>query len=237
MGSFKLTAALLSQRDYVSVGPDGNSSKYLRDAGIPEMQVSAEMNIKGESEFLVGTGFGYKRLMPQIKTSKNYKTSETVPGISANLYLKHTSKNLTVKVEGIYLENGSEYLSISGYALKDTIDSVKGLVSYEPVRTISCWSDIHTNGKTFQAGLFAGYTQNLGTRDEISGPVYLTSNAMIKNLYRLSPRFLVKHNNLTFAAEFEYTSAVYGQPDNHADMVNTNRTDNLRILISTMYKF
>jgi hypothetical protein len=234
---FKFSGALLSQRDNTSVGPDGPSSKYLRDTGIPEIQVSGEINIKNNQEFVFGAGFGYKRLTPVTKTGRNYKTSETVPGISSNAYLKHVGKYLTMKLEGIYLENGSEFLAISGYAVRDTIDAEKGLVNYEPVRTASCWAEIATNGKSIQFGIFSGYTKNLGTRSNVSGPFYLTSNLPIKSLYRVSPRIMVKSDNVTIAAEIEYTTALYGTINDHCVMVNTSNADNIRFLISVIYKF
>jgi hypothetical protein len=233
----KIALSLLSQRDYASVGPEGNSSKYLRDTGIPEVQFSGELKIKKDNEFVIGSGFGYKRLTPQIKTRSNYKTSETVQGISANAYLKHVSKYLTVKLAGIYLENGSEYLTISGYAVKDSLDAEKGLVNYAPVRTISAWGEIHTNGKLMQFGFFSGYTQNLGTKSEVKGPFYLTSNLPIKSLYRISPRIMVKPGDLMLAAEIEFSSAQYGTPDSHCRMMNTSYAGNIRFLFSMMYKF
>jgi hypothetical protein len=236
-GIFNLSLALLSQRDYASVGPAGNSSKYLRDSGIPEIQFSGEMKSKKTNELIAGAGFGYKRLTPQIKTGKDYKTSEYVNGISANVYLKHTSKNLTIKLEGIYLENGSEYLTISGYAVKDSLDAEKGLVSYSPLRTASTWLEIQTNGTFLQFGIFTGFTKNLGTRDEVKGPYYVTSNLPISSLYRISPRVIVKQGNILLAAELEFTSAMYGSADDHCRIIHKSGLDNTRFLISVIYKF
>lgn len=233
----KISGALLSQRDNASVGPEGTNSKYLRDSGIPEIQLSGEVNIKNNREFVFGAGFGYKKLTPMTKTGKNYKTSETVSGISVNAYLKLVGRYLTMKLEGVYLENGSEFLSISGYAVKDTIDTEKALVNFEPVRTASCWADITTNGKSLQFGIFSGYTENLGTRSVVSGPFYLTSNLPIKSLFRVSPRIVLKSDNVTVAAEIEYTSALYGTINNHCVMVNTSNAENIRFLISVVYKF
>jgi hypothetical protein len=235
--NLKISGTLLSQRDYASNGPDGVSSKYLRDSGIPEIQLSAELDIKRKNEFILGSGFGYKRLTPQIKTSRNYRTSETVSGISANAYMKFVFSKLTIKLEGVYLENGSEFLCLSGFAVRDTVNATKGTVKYIPVRTFSAWNEIHTNGRRVQFGIFSGYTRNLGTRDEINGPVYLTSNAKIKSLYRIAPRFSVYSGNLVFASEIEFTSAQYGEPDKHCIMIHTTRVDNLRLLISAIYKF
>jgi hypothetical protein len=236
-GIIKFTGTLLSQRDYASVGPDGVSSKYLRDASIPEIQINGELTLKNKNEFILGTGFGYKLLMPQTKTGKGFQTSERVSGMSANAYIKHVSKNMTLKLQAVYLENGSEFLTLSGYAVKDTLDADKGLVSYVPVKTVSYWGDIQSGGKLLQAGLFAGYTENLGTGTDVKGPYYLTANMPIKSLYRISPRLTVKPGMLTFALEVEYTSALYGTTDSKGEISNTDRVNNTRFLISSIYKF
>jgi hypothetical protein len=234
---FNLFVALLSQRDYASVGPAGNSSKYLRDSGLPEIQFSCELKSKKTNETIAGAGFGYKRITPQIKTTKDYKTSESVRGISANAYLKHTGRNLTIKLEGIYLENGSEFLSISGYAVKDSLDAEKGLVNYAPMRNISSWLEIQTNGTFMQFGIFTGFTKNLGTQNAVKGPYYLPSNLPISSLYRLSPRISIKQGNVLLAAEVEFTSAIYGTSDNHCRIINKSSADNTRFLLSVIYKF
>ncbi len=233
----RFSLSLLSQRDYASNGPDGTSSKYLKDAGIPEIQFSAELKTKGEHEFIAGMGLGYKKIMPEIKTKKNYSTRETVGGFSAIAYLKKTARLITFKLEGIYLENGSELLSIGGYAVKDTLDAAKGIVSYAPLRTLSVWSELITNGKIVKVGVFGGYSQNLGTKPTVEGPYYLTCNLPIQSVCRIAPRITVTRSNLMFAAEVEYTAALFGTPDDHAIMRNTTRTGNIRFLTSVMYRF
>jgi hypothetical protein len=233
----KIYGALVSQRDNTSCGPEGNSSKYLRDSGMPEIQISAEFSARRTNELICGGGFGYKRLVPQITTSKNYKSTASVGGISSNLYSRFTSQHLTVKLELVYLENGSEFLSISGYAVRDSVIPQKGIVSYAPLRTLSCWGEIHSLGNDVQYGVFAGYTENLGTKDEVIGPFYLTSNAYIGRLYRISPRITYKSGNLSLSGEIEYTSALYGNPDSSGIMRETSEADNLRLLLSAVYKF
>jgi hypothetical protein len=213
------------------------SSKYLKNSGLPEFQFNTELSPKKAPEFILGAGFGYKLLRPRLVSSQNYKTTETVHGLTANAYIKYVNKKVTVKLATLYLENGGEFLHLSGYAVKDTLDAVKGLVDYAPVRTICYWGDINTNGKLFQVGIFAGYTQNLGTKDAIHGPVYLFLDAPIKSLYRISPRFSVKQGSFTIASEIEYTAALYGTPDNHCIMVDTYWVDNTRFLLSVMYRF
>jgi hypothetical protein len=142
-----------------------------------------------------------------------------------------------MKLEAIYLENGSEYLAIGGYAVKDSLDVMKGFVNYVPIKSASCWAEIHTNGKLWQGGIFAGYTENLGTGSPVNGPFYLTSNMPVKSLYRISPRLVYKPGLLSFALEVEYTSALYGTPAVTGSLLNTSRVNNTRILLSAIYKF
>jgi hypothetical protein len=236
-GKLKISGALLSQRDYASVGPDGASGKYLRDANLPEIQVSGELSFKNKNELILGTVWGYKQIVPQIKTTKGYTTSEHVGGITANVYIKHVSKLVTFKLEGVYLENGSEFLALSGYAVKDSLDDTRALVNYVPVKTMSLWSELHSNGKKFQAGVFFGYTENMGTGTDVKGPYYLMSNMPVKSLYRISPRAKVKSGPLEFAMEVEYTSALYGSPSKHGKIENTYRVSNTRCLFSSIYRF
>lgn len=234
--NLKLSAMLVAQRDYASVGPNGNDSKYLRDAGFPEIQFQWEFN-SSDSKWSCGSGFGFKQLVPQLKTYKNYQTKERVNGLSVNAFLKYKTEAITAKISAYYLENASEFLSVSGYAVKDTLDIDKGIVSYSPLRTYCLWTDIHTNGKRFQIGLFSGYTQNLGTKENVSGPIYITANANINNLYRISPRCLFISDKVTFAFETEITKANYGAPDEHAIPVNCTSVTNYRLLLSAIYKF
>lgn len=236
-GKIKLSGVLLSQRDYASVGPDGNNSKYLRDAGMPEIQFNAELTLKKQNEWVLGAGAGYKTLLPQTKTGKGYVTSETVHGLSLNSYLKFTGKHVTLKAYATYLENGSEVLTISGYAVKDSVNSETGLVSYIPVRTVSYWGEIHGNNTRWQPGIFAGYTENLGTGSHTRGPFYLMANMPVKSLFRISPRLVFKPGILSFAAEVEYTSALMGSPDDDGEITNTYRVNNTRFLLSVIYKF
>ncbi|MBN1145354.1 MAG: hypothetical protein JXA72_13065 [Bacteroidales bacterium] len=236
-GKFKLSGVLLSQRDYTSVGPEGNNSKYLRDAVIPEIQLNAELTLKKQHEWIIGAGAGYKTLIPQTKTGKGYVTSESVHGLSVNSYLKLTGKNVTLKAYATYLENGSEVLTISGYAVKDSTDQDRGYVDYVPVRTVSYWGELHGNNTRWQPGIFAGYTENLGTGNKTRGPYYLMANMPVKSLFRISPRIVFKPGILSFAAEVEYTSALFGSPDSEGEISDTYRINNTRLLVSVLYKF
>jgi hypothetical protein len=99
--------------------------------------------------------------------------------------------------------------------------------------------DVHTNGDRFQAGLFAGYTQNLGTPEAISNQEIIYGfGSDIARLYRLSPRVVYNSGRARFGLEGEYTSATFGSDyDDHAIPVDTHTEGNIRVLFSSWYFF
>jgi hypothetical protein len=236
-GIFRLSFTMLTQRDYCSNGPEGASSKYLRDSHMPELIASAEMRIKGTTETVIGGNIGYKKIRPEIKTGKGYQTSSTVDGISAELYLKYVLRKLSWKIEGIYLENGSDLLGIGGYVVKDTISSSKGIVSYVPLRTASIWSEISYQNDRFQTGIFAGYSECIGAASDVKGPFYFTMGMPVKSVLRVSPRFLIKAGPVNAGIELEYTRAGYGTGSPDGKLANPVYVHNTRLLTTIFYRF
>ncbi|MBC8319731.1 MAG: hypothetical protein H8E34_03300 [Bacteroidetes bacterium] len=239
-GKIKLIGVVSSQRDFANYGPNGSTGTYLRDAGLPEF--SAQIHYKTADEnagtsLVTGIGAGYKTIVPQLKTGNGYKTDASVSGMNSIVFLKYVAKKITFKIEGIYGENITDQLSIGGFLISDSVDFLKGFVEYSPISTVSAWTDIHTNGKNFQVGLFAGYTQNLGAKNNMVGPVYgLGTN--IANLYRVSPRLIFNSGKARFALEFEYTVAEYGSSrDAKGVPIDLTKAANLRTLFAVYYFF
>ena len=112
--------------------------------------------------------------------------------------------------------------------------------SYLPINNMSVWTDIHTNGSDMQFGVFAGYTEHLGTKSTIiNDEAYIFGFGQnIRSLYRISPRMLFNCGNARFALEYEYTAATFGSSYNeNAIPVNNRDVANLRIVFSTCYFF
>ena len=95
---------------------------------------------------------------------------------------------------------------------------------------------LSTNGKT-QAGLFAGYTKNLGTENDNTG-IYYSRGSNINSVYRVAPRMVFNMAKLRISTELEYTSAQYGKADTKG-VVNSNlvTVSNLRLLLAFYYFF
>jgi len=247
LSNLRLTAAALSQRDYASRGEDGVSTSYLRNAGIPDMHLQAvysSVDPESSTGFIAGTGIAYKVIIPRLESSfgpiSMYKVNEKVGGMTAIAFLKLITVPLTVKAQVRYGENISDVLAISGFAVKDVVDITTGEQSYTPLKSMTFWGEVHTNGSKVQAGIFGGFSSNMGTKDAMSGPgndVYgLGQN--IRFLYRLSPRIMINSGKTRLALELEYTSASYGSDyDINYIPDNTSTVNNLRALLAVYYFF
>lgn len=242
-GDFKLIAVAMAQRDHASRGDLGPTGTYLRNSATPEFSLQIhykKVNKDAGTAFVTGAGISYKTIRPEIETGTGYSTDENVGGFNTIAFMKIQAKKFTVKLEGVYGQNIPDVLSIGGFLVSDSIDMVKGYVKYSPIQTMSFWTDIHSNGKKWQFGVFAGYSQNMGaTSDMFSGksPVYgLGTN--IADLYRVSPRVLYNVNKLRFALEFEYTVANYGSTrDANGRPTTLTEANNLRTLFAVYYFF
>ncbi|MCK9279878.1 MAG: hypothetical protein M0P71_04600 [Melioribacteraceae bacterium] len=230
-GSFKLMAALLTQRDFTSNGPNGFSSSYMRNSVIPEINFQAQYN---SANILLGGGIGYKSLTPRIETSKKIKTDEKISTLTAVGFLKYKNSDFTFLAKGFYGENSTDLLTLGGYGVS-SIDTITGKETYSSINVISFLTDIYY-GKEFQVGLFAGYSENLGSDDKIVGKIY-SRNENIEYLWRVTPRIQYNFNKITVATELEITSAAYGKLDEYAKVSNSEKVTNTRLVVSVFYFF
>jgi hypothetical protein len=245
----KIIFAIAEQRDFSSNGPEGTNSKYLRNAVIPDLnlhwQYSASWDEK--NEFLIGFGGEYKQLIPRLssQTDKNLKDGvdsiyftghDNVKSSAVSLYSKLRLKPVTIKAYAIYGSNLFDLTMLGGYAVKSITGDPLWKYNYTPVKNLSLWTEITTNGK-IQAAVFAGYTRNLGTTEDNTG-IYYSRGSNINYVYRVTPRMIINLEKLRIAAELEYTSAQYGKADVKglvdSDLINVS---NLRILLAFYFFF
>lgn len=232
-GKLKLILAAIAQRDVSSNGPDGFSSKYLRNSVLPNLHLQFQYNL---NENIFGAGIDYKKITPRIVTTKNFKTDETISGISAIAYMKLNFTPFVIKAEGIYGENLADLLMLGGYAAK-SIDTTTGIEKYTTINALTFWGEI-TYGKDLEFGLFGGYSKNLGAKENLIGTYYSRGNN-IESLLRISPRVKYNTGKLRLALECEYTAANYGQPNNlnKGKVEKFKYISNTRILMAVYYYF
>nr|NQU90089.1 hypothetical protein [Bacteroidota bacterium] len=228
----------LSQVDFVSNGPDGANSKYLRNTGIPALNLRLEYGAKYENrqEVLFGVSGNYKMLTPLLETPNNYKTNQKASSFLGMAYLKYVLPGITIKLAGTYGQDAYNLTMLGGYAIEKIIDITTGKVDYTPINTLAVWTDIHTNNKEWQIGLFAGYTQNQGAGKDIGGDCYARGGD-IKYVYRFAPRFIYNTGKFRIAPEIEYTVAAYGTSQLDGTVKDTKDVGNLRFLIGVYYFF
>jgi hypothetical protein len=93
-----------------------------------------------------------------------------------------------------------------------------------------------SNGTAWQAGLFAGYSKNLGSHQGIDTRIY-SRGRDIDELYRFSPRLVYNVGKMRFAGEVELTAASYGTPDAFGKVRDAGFVRNLRLLLAAYYFF
>lgn len=232
----KISAILTtySERDFMGTGADGTSNKYLKNSGLPSMNFQFRVQIAKTGLLLAGVDF--KTIRPELKTTANYHTDENLQSLCGFVTLNFKSQPVTFTAMAAYMQNATDMLMIGGYAVLKVIDPIKAIKTYTNLNTFTSWFDITTNGKMFQAGLFGGYSKNLGAGTTIAGPEF-GRGTNIDYLLRISPRIQFISGKTTFAGELEATTAAYGtiQPD--GTVANAKPVTNIRILVAAYYRF
>jgi len=238
-GGLSLVATALAQRDFMSNGPDGASSVYLRNAALPEFNLKLQYSSKNDArktETVAGIGGDAMRLAPRIVTAAGYSTDETLTGLAAMAFFKQKWPKWTWKAEAVWGQNLHHLTMLGGYAVRDIVDETRLDWAYTPIAALALWTEVQTNGATWQTGLFAGYSKNLGSPHEITGANY-TRGFNIDELYRLSPRLVYNVGKMRFAGEVELTAASYGTPDLFGKVADARFVRNLRLLLAAYYFF
>ncbi|MCX6224918.1 MAG: hypothetical protein NTV01_09260 [Bacteroidia bacterium] len=234
IGNASAILTTYSERDFTGTGIDGSSNKYLRNSGIPGINLQFRIPVTKVGLLFVGADF--KSIRPELKTTANYHTDENLESLSGYITLNIKTKPLTFTAMGAYIQNATDLLMIGGYAVYEITDPVKALKSYTNLSTFTGWFDIATNGKTVQAGLFGGYSKNLGAIGPVIGPAF-GRGLNIDYLLRISPRISFISGKTTIAGEIEATTAAYGTVQSDGTVADAKPVTNLRLLVAAYYRF
>jgi hypothetical protein len=158
------------------------------------------------------------------------------PAFAGMAFLRHKSQAFTIKAETVYGEDLHHLTMLGGYGVIGITDAGRGIEDYAPLRTMSSWVEIQTNGESFQAGLFAGQTKNLGAASDLVGAAW-GRGTNVDEVLRVSPRAVYNAGKLRLAAEIEWTAAGYGTPDARGKVANAERVTNVRFLGAVYYFF
>jgi hypothetical protein len=262
LGNFSIALTMLSQVDFMSDGPDGANTKYIRNSVLPESDIQLQYmvnNYPKDIVFLCGIGANFQMLTPRLSSTVTlipafdtviggkvyhqeavtamYKTSSVkTTALAYNAYAKLKLKKQTFKIGAEYGGNNNAYTMLGGYVVKSVTDAAKGFVDYANVRSFAAWAEWHTNNLRLQPGLFVAYGRNLGVGEAVKGPYY-ARGSNIDYAYRISPRLVFNSNNFRLAGEIEYTAAGYGTVNEKGYVCNTTEVGVLRFLVGVYYFF
>ncbi|MEZ5071397.1 MAG: hypothetical protein R2751_10605 [Bacteroidales bacterium] len=244
-GNLKFMVAALAHRDFTTAG----GSAELRNSGLPDLQAQLTYqakNAEAGTDFLLGAGAGYKKVMPRLSTAAGYVTEASVGSLSFQGFAKAALPAVTVKVEAVYGQNMYDMLQLSSYATLDMVNPTTDERSYTPLGNYSLWTDLQTNGNV-QVGLFTGYTAStgtsfLGSETELQytaagNYVYAGTRANIDHVWRVAPRLVYNVQKIRLAAEVEATGAAFGDVNSLGMVEDATSVTNTRILLAVFYFF
>jgi len=231
--SISLMGAMLIHGYHKSTGP-GDAQ---RNSGLPDTQF--QFKFKTDNVFSSFTA-GYKFLTPRLVTNGGVKTNETIGSFNIAANTKLSFDPVTIKFEGIYGQNLTNFIMIGGYGATDDPTIVDDY-SYTNINTMSFWSDIALNFDPIEVAIFAGYSSNLGASGDYYSLTGYTRGENIQSIFRVSPRVIIKSSKVDFGMEYMVTGAQYGDIDVANAEYSFTDTDtptiNSRMIFSARYKF
>ncbi len=242
-GSFRYSVAALSQLEFRSSGPEGPSARYQRNSGFPEVATKFQWSPPGQ-DLLLGVASSYKVLRPALAGETGRKSDELAGGGAVMAFSRYSRSNITIKTAATLGQDLFHLTMIGGYAERAGNGSGEASApgtGYTPLTAFAAWAEL-VAGETWQAGLFSGYSANLGAREIISTeshpPVIFGRGSDINFLYRISPRLSYSSSNMRLGAEAECTRAFYSESlDSRGRPAGAAGTGNLRILFFAFYNF
>ena len=244
-----------------SNGPEGFSTRYLRRAIVPALNLIIQRKI--HKNLTIGIGLDYKRLVPLLV---NANINPLVSPLATNIVPQSAdinsfigtifgtliNKPWTFKTQLLIGQNGTDITNFGGYAIKYE-DPITKNFSYKNVWYTSIWGEIFTDPKegfSFAPGIFAGYTTNLGTVGAVNAvvPPFAPEDsapfpqfyglAPMQYLWRISPRCIVyKSGNFIVGGEIEYTNAAWGTFQTSGRFTDLQITQLVRLLLSAQVTF
>jgi len=227
-GGLTAIVAALTQRDFT--GPGGSES--LQNSAVPNLHAQLQ-GTAGDVQGGIGIDFKRLDIVPH--------RYEPVNSFSWFGFLNLPIAGLTSKSYVIYGENLQDQMMLGGIVRKAESDRLS------PIRIFSFWQEFTTgfrneNGRAqYEWGLFAGYSQNLGTnRDEVtllSSPEFSPRGSNIDYLYRIAPRFQVQSGPVRFSLEADMTTAAYGSMKSDGTVTDADPVTNFRLLLGAWLFF
>jgi hypothetical protein len=235
LGELSFMAAASAQMDY-----GFQNTQHIQV--IPDLSA----NVQFKTDLIIfGLTGNYKVNQPKSSVTgatiptgtPKYRTYSTIASKSAQVYGQFKSGLFKAKANVLYGENMFELLMLGGYAI-DSINPATGREIYTPLKNMNYWCNI-LYGDKIMAGLFVGYTQNLGANAKTITNFVNARGSDIDNLVRIAPSITYKSGKLLLQFELEHSIAAYGTPDpkDYGKVKTTTDASNTRAQISATFLF
>lgn len=221
---FMISAAALWQMQYMSAGPDGASSKYIKYSCTPEAYIG--LTYKTAGGFLARAGMDILSIKPRRTGTDNagntVMVSDRITTMNYYVYLQYRKGKFEAKAKSVLSEAGEHMYLMGGYGV--SYKGPDGHWEYEPLRTSSTWASV-SYGTKWQVMLMGGYIKNLGTASPLvadvvyqgnaytdSGNLYFNGNGFsnLNEMWRIIPTVVYNFGKLSLSLEWNITSARYG---------------------------
>lgn len=244
---FHSIACASYQLDFANTGPLGFNPVYQARSLVPNFDLKFTKNFEDHATGIV---LDYFRIVPRIKTDECFAVVEPLSSFCVAGWLAlNWPEKFAFHSKLSYCQNGTVYLVIGGFGTH-SIDPCTDKREYTNINALMCWWDlIALPGKDVEPGLFLGVVKNLGASksilpdcvDDCCNIVDQRTFGLgtdIDTVFRASPRIRWRlTNDLTIAAEMEYTRAAYGHITSSGKVNHTVPVGNFRGLCAAYYTF
>ena len=197
-------------------------------------------------------------VMGQDSSTVKVSVKDRITTASPFLYLQYKKGEFSIKAKTIFAEAGEHMNMNGGYGVSKV--NADGSYEYTPTRTSSSWISLVYGGKVgkqedkhpqkLQGILFAGYVENLGTKDALvtnaDGSLVGFYYPRVKNMnrmWRLTPTLLYTVGKFQVGLEYDITSVQYGDASKGINASNgladkgLHWVTNHRVQLMTKYNF
>ena len=242
--AFRLTATLLWQSQYLSVGPASNvsmetatakSQNYIKNSCVPEIAIG--LDYKG-NKWIAGIGADITSIVPRTQAEYNgkvAKVTERITSLSAEAHLKFKSAKWLVAAKTVLGNNFTQASGVGGYAITG-IDEVTGEQQYAPVKVSASWLNV-AYGDKWRPALFLGYLKNLGAGKPVMGILGTGVGDGLDRLATATAELTYNLPHWKFGMEYMLCNAWYGTIGDKGKVQDTHSVMNHRVVMTAIFQF
>lgn len=243
--SFRLTAALLWQSQYLSIGPANNetgtsstakSQSFIKNSCVPEIMVGIDYK---SGKWIAGVGADITSIVPRTQAEYNgttAKVTERITSLSAEAHLKYKSGSWLVAGKTVLGNNFTQASGVGGYAITG-IDETTGKQNYAPVKVSATWLNV-AYGSKWRPAIFLGYLKNLGAGKPVLDVLGTGIGDGLDRLATATAELTYNIPHWKFGVEYMLCNAWYGSLDKADGKIrDTHTVMNHRVVMTAIFQF